>query len=170
MSERNGILTKRRKRVLLWCCVLIVAGFIFCFSAEDGETSTKTSDQVVRVVVKVTHPEYESLSPMKKLSIWKTISRFVRKSAHFLEYTALGFFLKLLMDSYALRPKLLWAWLAGTAYAGTDELHQLFTSSRSGMWQDVLLDSSGVFTGGLIALALTLIVALIRRRGLLSRT
>ena len=32
------------------------------------------------------------------------------------------------------------AWLCGTGYAATDELHQWFVAARSAMWQDVCLD------------------------------
>ena len=34
-------------------------------------------------------------------------------------------------------------WVITTAYAGTDELHQLFVPGRSGQVSDVLLDSAG---------------------------
>ena len=36
---------------------------------------------------------------------------------------------------------------AGTAYACTDELHQLAIDGRSGQWTDVLVDSSGILAG-----------------------
>ena len=35
----------------------------------------------------------------------------------------------------------------GTAYACSDELHQLSIDGRSGQWTDVLVDGSGVLTG-----------------------
>ena len=36
---------------------------------------------------------------------------------------------------------------AGTAYACSDEVHQLSIEGRSGQWTDVLVDSLGVLTG-----------------------
>ena len=167
MAGTNGVsfLSARWMRILLWCCVLYLTFLIFHFSAEDAETSNATSDQLVRVVVQVTHPDYDRLPVARQKSIWKGVSFYVRKSAHFLEYMALGFILRLLMASYSIRFGALWAWLGGTFYAATDELHQIFSSGRAGMWQDVLLDSAGVFFGGLVALVLMAIVRwLLRRR------
>ena len=62
---------------------------------------------------------------------------------------------------------LLVAWLSGTGYAATDELHQWFVAARSAMWQDVCLDSAGVLAGTLTAaaaLALWIFIARKRRK------
>ncbi len=164
MSERDGFLKKRKARVILWCCVLIVGGLIFFFSAQDGSASSNTSGRITRIVIRILFPDYESFPSARKYHIWMTVSHYVRKCAHFLEFAALGFFLRLLAVSYSLRPALLWAWLGGTAYAASDEVHQLFTYSRAGMWQDVLLDSSGVLFGGLAALAATAAILWLSRK------
>ena len=163
MSEKR-VLTKRRTRILLWFCLLTVAGLIFAFSAEDGAKSTRTSNRIVRIIVYAVYPDYDSLPSVEKRDIWRAVSHHVRKSAHFLEFAALGFFLRLLTGSYALRFSALLALLAGIAYAAADELHQLFSTARSGMWQDVLIDSAGVLFGALAALALITVVSLMRRR------
>ena len=149
---------------LLWFCVLAVAFLIFGFSEQGGEESTATSDRVVRVIITITHPEFETLSKAQQLDIWSFLSFIVRKSAHFIEYAALGFFVRLLMASYSLRRGALWAWLGGTLFAASDELHQLFTAGRSGAWQDVALDSSGVFFGALAAAAFMWVYRHISRR------
>ena len=151
-------------RLLLWACVLLIAALIFAFSAQDGQASSETSDRVVRVVVRVTHPEFNTLPTARQRSLWNSISFYVRKSAHFLEYTALGFFLHLLTRSMNWRPAGLWAWLSGTLYAATDELHQYLSGARSGMWQDVALDSAGVLFGALAALALLALAVRLSRR------
>ena len=57
--------------------------------------------------------------------------------------------------------------ITGTAYAGTDELHQLLIDGRSGQWTDVLLDSAGAMTGVLLA---ALALYLIRKRSLRKGT
>lgn len=44
------------------------------------------------------------------------------------------------------------AWALATAYAATDEVHQIFVAGRSGMFTDVLLDSAGVLAGVLLGL------------------
>ena len=169
MTSNTSFISRPWVRVILWICVVSLAVLIFCFSAQDSKESTETSNRVVRVVVRLTHPEFESLPIARQRSLWETISFYVRKSAHFLEYTALGFFLRLLMASYELRLGTLWAWLSGALYAATDELHQLLTGTRSGMWQDVLLDSAGVLFGVLAALAVTILTRFAAKRRTAAR-
>ena len=41
-------------------------------------------------------------------------------------------------------------WCIASAYAATDEIHQLFVPGRSGQVSDVLLDSAGVLAGLLV--------------------
>ena len=48
-----------------------------------------------------------------------------------------------------------WAWVVGTLYAASDEIHQLFVPGRSGQLRDVLLDSAGVAAGILLAWMIT---------------
>ena len=42
------------------------------------------------------------------------------------------------------------AWLIATAYAATDEIHQLFVPERAGAFTDVCIDSAGAAVGALI--------------------
>ena len=49
----------------------------------------------------------------------------------------------------------------GTAYACSDELHQISIDGRSGQWTDVLVDGSGVLTGVLLG---TLFIRRINRK------
>ena len=42
------------------------------------------------------------------------------------------------------------AWLTASAYAATDEFHQLFVPGRSGQISDVILDSAGAALGVLL--------------------
>ena len=141
--------------------VLAVAALIFYFSSQDGQTSSKTSDEVVRVIVKSFVRDYDALPPVRQRAIWQKISLYVRKDAHFLEYTALGLFLRLLASSLCLRFPWLSACLCGALYAATDEFHQTFVNARGGMWQDVLLDSAGVLFGCAMALVLAPLIAMI---------
>ena len=43
------------------------------------------------------------------------------------------------------------AWGISTAYAATDEFHQIFVPGRAGMLTDVMIDSSGALAGILLA-------------------
>ena len=78
----------------------------------------------------------------------------MRKTAHFTEYALLGLLVRFCLQSWIGNRKkhlLPAGWIFGTLYAVTDELHQLLTDGRAGQWTDVVLDSSGVLTGAVIA-------------------
>ena len=155
---------KQCVRLILWIAVGIVAGMIFWFSAQDGATSGQLSGGITEKVVEVVEPDYDSLPEPEQQTLFDAVQFAVRKSAHFSEYALLGFLLRLLCASYALRRGGLVAWLCGTGYAATDELHQWFVAARSAMWQDVCLDSSGVFAGVLFATGILALIAYRRNR------
>jgi VanZ family protein len=94
--------------------------------------------------------------------LFEEVQFSVRKAAHFTEYMILGLLIRLCLESWFGKRKSLpvSSWAAGALYACTDELHQLLTDGRSGQWQDVLIDSSGVLAGVLIS---TLALKLVRR-------
>ena len=74
----------------------------------------------------------------------------------------MGFLLRLCLESWFPKARLsLWAWLGGTVYAITDEIHQLSVDARSGQIGDVLLDSCGVIAGVIVG---WVILTLLRRR------
>lgn len=155
---------KQCVRLILWIAVGIVAGMIFWFSAQDGATSGQLSGGITEKVVVVVEPDYDSLPEPEQQTLFDAVQFAVCKSAHFSEYALLGFLLRLLCASYALRRGGLVAWLCGTGYAATDELHQWFVAARSAMWQDVCLDSSGVFAGVLFATGILALIAYRRNR------
>lgn len=156
-------------RMLLWGLVLATAGMIFWFSSQNGAASSQLSGGITEKVVEVVEPDYDSLPEPEQQTLFDAVQFAVRKSAHFSEYALLGFLLRLLCASYALRRGGLVAWLCGTGYAATDELHQWFVAARSAMWQDVCLDSVGVFAGAFLATGILVIYARIsmkrRKRG-----
>ena len=153
---------KRLVRLVLLSLVLAVAAMIFLFSAQNGPASSATSNTLARFIIMIIDPDFDMLSTGDQRSVSAFVVKLVRKGAHFAEFAALGFFIRLLVASYGLRRPSRTAWLAGTLYACTDELHQLFVASRACMWQDVLLDSCGVLCGVTAAYA---ILELRRRYG-----
>jgi VanZ family protein len=69
-----------------------------------------------------------------------------RKAAHVAEYAILGALLaRALYDAMTGWAWL--AWLAGTAYAATDELHQHFVPGRQASLLDLVIDAAGVGIG-----------------------
>ena len=136
---------------------------IFCFSMEPAEQSDKTSGHLTCAVIALVYPEFEQYPAEQQRVLYDQIQYAVRKTAHFMEYAALGLLIRLCLESWFGRRKGLVpiSWLCGTAYAGTDEIHQIMIDGRSGMMEDVLLDSCGVITGAMIAAG---VLALIHRR------
>lgn len=140
-------------RIVTTVIMLTVMAMIFAFSTENAEQSDQRSGIISIEILKVFHPDYNLLDPLKRKEIYDTIQHVVRKSAHFLEYTLLGFMIRLCLESWfghrtkASRPLEAAGACAGTVYACTDELHQLLIDGRSGQWTDVIVDGCGVFLG-----------------------
>ena len=69
----------------------------------------------------------------------------LRKLAHTTEYAVLAVLLARASGSYA------WAFALAVAYAGTDEIHQLFVRGRHGSPLDVGIDALGALVGLAVA-------------------
>lgn len=134
--------------------VLAVMTTIFCFSAENGDQSSRTSGEITEAVIVAIYPDYSTYSRTEQISIYRTISHTVRKTAHFVEFSALGFSLMLFFAFFARKKTLCrpewYAWIIGALYAGSDELHQHFVGGRGSSIKDVALDSLGVLFGLII--------------------
>lgn len=136
---------------------------ISTFSSRTGDLSATDSGKIGMLMGQIFVPGFENWSQEKQTEFAEKIDYPIRKTAHATEYAILGM---LLVGAYVDREKtrrarILFPWLIGTAYAATDEFHQLFVPGRSGQISDVCLDSVGVFTGVLI---LWIIIALKERK------
>lgn len=145
----------RRARWLLTAATLLVMAMIFLFSCQSGEASDRMSGVLSTPLLRFVLPEAETLPPEAREAAYAVMQFMIRKLAHFCEYALLGCLLRLTAECWfpgrRTGPA---AFLTGALYAGTDELHQLLTAQRSGMWQDVALDSAGVLAGLAVALAI----------------
>lgn len=140
-------------RILTTVLTAAVMVLIFCFSTESAERSDQTSGKISRQVVYMVYPNYDQKTTEEQQACYEMVQHHVRKTAHFTEYAVLGMMIRFCLASWFGRRSGLSAaaWITGTLYSGTDELHQLLIDGRSGQWTDVLLDSCGVLTGVLIA-------------------
>lgn len=154
-------MTKRWVRTLLWCLTLGMMAVIFLFSSQGGEESMATSGQFAIPLTNWITSMMGGMSPEAYDELLVTVQLAVRKTAHFSEYAILGMLIHLLMASYQTPRTALWAWLAATGYAATDELHQLLGGERTGMWQDVALDGCGALAGIILT---GLVIRFLRRR------
>lgn len=137
-------------RVVFTLALIGCIAFIFSNSMKIATVSSASSGKVLALMQKVLrrlgHPALAQRLTM----------HIVRKLAHFCEYTLEGFLLMLCMRVYTRR----YVWhisvpmLGGVLTAMADETIQLFSPGRSSQVTDVWLDSAGVLTGILVALAL----------------
>ena len=112
-------------------------GFIFLNSALDAPTSSVHSSAVLEFIN----------SMLAKIGTTITLTEnFVRKCAHFVEYSLLGTLILFAMYSYDLKAKksAFATLISGFSVAFIDECIQLFSQGRSAQFSDVMLDFSGV--------------------------
>ncbi len=143
---------KLAKAILIsFLVVLAVMVMIYCFSAESGERSSRTSGVFTRAVIDLLYPDYRTYSSAEQKAIRLRVSLAVRKTAHFVEFSMLGcalmrFFICLGRKRPLRRPAL-YSLLIGVLYACSDELHQHFVSGRGSSIRDVAIDALGVLCG-----------------------
>lgn len=139
--------------VYLVLTVAIMVG-IFCFSAQSGEKSSSISMNMTQKVV--SEQKNEELPKAELSKKYGTVETVIRKTAHVLIYTALGFCVFMTLY-YSGKLHKMWVLFIVSLvfciiYASSDEIHQLFVSGRSGEVRDVLIDSAGSMVGISISL------------------
>ena len=136
---------------MIWLIFTIIwMSVIFSFSAKKAVESEGMSHSVGKEIGRLIVPQFTSWSEERQEQFAKMIDFPVRKCAHASEYAVLG--ILILGTAYSFsedrgRKIILLCWCVGTAYAGTDEFHQLFVPGRSCQFIDVCIDSAGVLTG-----------------------
>lgn len=165
MRENKRTWWKDPRHLLSLLLVLLVMAVIYYFSAQPVKKSTGTSDGFVTRFIKFFLPDFKSLPAAKQRLITRRVSFFIRKTAHLLEFAALGFSLRLHLFAVELRQRIsrpwLISWAIGSFYAATDEIHQFFVPGRGPRVSDVGIDSLGVLLG---LLFLWLCTRVFRRR------
>ena len=123
---------------------------IFNLSAENADTSSKTSGRIVDKVIHLLIPDYENLSDNEQREIKDNFQFVIRKTAHFTIYGILGVFAFLSMATYKNIPiifRLISPAFVCLIYSVSDELHQRLVPGRSGELRDVLIDFCGSLLG-----------------------
>lgn len=144
----------RLKKLLGFIPAVVIMAVIFFFSAQTGDESTVLSDGVITAAAGEENVGGELLTVI------------VRKSAHFLEYAALGaavyFGMRWAGTDKRQGKRLLLSTAFGGLYAVSDELHQYFVPGRACMAMDVVIDTCGAAFG---AVFMFLILKLFDRLG-----
>lgn len=133
-------------RLALTCICFVCLSFIFSNSAQVGQVSSSRSEKVTQVI-------NEALE--KSGSEVHLTQHQVRKTAHFFEYSLLGFIFMLTAHAYGFKKKSLpLALSAGFIIGAADEYLQSLVPGRNSSLTDVLIDFSGFLSGALGALIL----------------
>jgi VanZ family protein len=130
---------------LPWIAVLVWMVLIFSASTDAGSTK-RTSRFLV--------PFLRWIKPDISAETLARVQYAVRKSGHVGEYCVLSLLLWQALRRSSGASLLSWSWpaarvafLVALAYAATDELHQLFVSTRQASLMDVGIDGFGVVLG-----------------------
>lgn len=155
--------SERGIRAALWLAIALWCGFIFFMSSRTGEQSGGMSGRLSEHVAHAIHSVLlggGGTAPHADFTA--SIHTVIRKCAHFFEYAVLGALMYIALSRH-LRPAMparICALALSTAYAASDEFHQLFVPGRGGQMRDVLIDAAGALTGIIIVW----LIARIRRR------
>lgn len=148
------------KRRYLWSVLLIgYVAFVFSNSMKAAAESAQQSSRVLELVQQIL-----AGAGLGNIGITE---HFIRKAAHFAEYTCMGLLIFQTVRSLQ-RPwteTVLCIMLLGILIPFADETIQLFVEGRSGQISDVWLDMSGVFTGTMIMVMLSGILKWHRSNG-----
>ncbi len=142
-----------KSQIIYGILTLAVMVCIFLFSCENADKSSDTSGRFVNLIISIFYGDYDEMATAEQEIIRGNISHFIRKTAHFVIYSALGFFAFLTsgQKKFICRGTLLTVMFCGL-YAVTDEIHQYFVPGRACMIRDMLLDTCGSLTGIIFSL------------------
>jgi len=136
---------KYNLRFLFLTFTIIWTAFIFYNSLQDANESSSATYAFIRYI-----------APLLNIFSIDTNSQyfghFIRKLAHFTEFTIQSVLINITFIKYRVKMKKFYIYTLffGLLTAVTDEFIQLFSDGRSSQVSDVLLDFSGVVAGLLL--------------------
>ena len=145
-----------------WLLVIIWMGVIFFFSHMTGPVSEGRSRNIVKKAITTTAEITDKKpTPEKVTELTETLDYPFRKALHIGEYLILTLLLMNAFYQSNIIDKRIYIFsiIISFLYACTDEYHQLFVQ-RTGMFQDVLIDSIGI----VIAISLYIIFTKIKKK------
>lgn len=136
------------KRIIYLILVVLWMITVFFFSEQNGDESSKVSNETTKAIVQFSKNSSDSLV--------ERVNPYIRKLAHYSLYTVGGILIYLLFKTFKIyrRKQVLYSLVFGILYACSDEIHQIFVPHRSAMVRDVVIDSLGVLTGIIILVVL----------------
>lgn len=127
------------KKIVSWLPAVAIMVTIFCFSSQYADESAQVSGGLLEWIEKVFHVTLDQ--------------NFIRKTAHFLEYCALGATVSLGFFATLKRTAPVATLILSFAYAVSDEIHQVFVPGRACMAKDMFIDLCGAAVGAIFFIA-----------------
>ena len=139
-------------RIISLVPALMMMVIIFVYSSKPAVVSDGTSTPIANAVLSLYEIFFGEIDIMKRHDYLNTANYIVRKTAHVTEYILLALCISWPLWIRKLRGKklILFAFASSLAYAGTDEIHQLFIEGRSGNLRDVGIDAIGCAIGTVV--------------------
>ncbi len=143
---------QKYKRFMLWVMALYIFWIILLFSSQNAKASSAESLSVIeKAVIFLEKLGFSALANIIKQQtasqIFK-IQKFVRKLAHFFNFSVLGCLYTGLTGEYQNGKRILIKSITlGLIAAIIDEVYQGFIPGRSAQLTDVMIDFFGVSTG-----------------------
>mgnify|MGYP003291558068 CR=1 FL=1 len=147
-----------KKTVIFWVLTFVIMAVIFHFSSQTAVESTVVSvgfsERLLRLVLSITKMTEEEIAYTAEM-----MDGMIRVVAHYSVFLLLGtscylaaYFTKRKLHIY----KSLYSVGICTAYAVSDEIHQLFVPGRSFQVSDILTDTAGIITGTFLVVVIIL--------------
>ena len=153
-------------RAILFAGLVATLWLIFFNSAQSGETSAEQSATVTHKVQEIVG----AINPTSPIATatgaeFDFLHACIRNFAHFCEYAMLGVCSFGLYLSFSRGKRYAFFPVAFACLTAVfDELMQTFLDGRAAEWTDFLVDSIGVLTGSVCALAIFFVGLLIVKR------
>lgn len=148
---------KKQRHQLAIVIAILIMGLLFYSSSQPYQNQDVSPLLEKILFFKPFENELRTLSfeygqstiSIFELGYFKFVEFFIRKLAHFSSFLFLAYFWIYGLSGYMKQKKMaiVVGLLIAIGYAGFDEFHQSLTPMRTPLLEDVLLDSSGSFTG-----------------------
>ena len=155
------------KKITLWSATILWMTMIFVFSSQPAVQSDELSLGIVERIFAFLYnlsdvPVFSLISDELWFDLYSKANFIVRKSAHFMLYAVLAFFVyHLLLEYKTNNTKAIFvAAIICFLYAASDEVHQIFIPGRAGQIRDVFID----FSGSVSLLVIEFLISLIKKR------
>lgn len=132
-------------KISIWLITILWMAVIFYFSSQPAELSKEESGKVLIKMNLLTEGDIH-VEGDRRIFL---LQYYIRKTAHLAVFLILGILMALSFSYTNFNPNKsrIFAFLSGTIYAVSDEIHQMFIPGRGPQFSDVLLDSLGILLG-----------------------